>query len=116
MIWGLGFYIFDPDRKDAEFDNHEEYAYHVLIKQVSIFGPVPASYLELFTKDDERLGLLGEIITYIQEKNKAKPFLIIKDKELTEGDRTFLLKIMKLDPRDRPTAKQLLQDSWFHEL
>ncbi len=88
----------------------------MLIKQVSIFGPVPASYLELFTEDDWRLGLLGQIITYIQEKNKAKPFSMIKDKDLTEGDRTFLLKIMKLDPRDRPTAKELLQDSWFHEL
>jgi hypothetical protein len=25
-----------------------------------------------------------------------------------------VLRIMKLDPRDRPTARQLLDDEWFH--
>jgi len=32
---------------------------------------------------------------------------------LTEEDREFLLKVMMLDPKARPTATQLLQDKWF---
>ena len=39
-----------------------------------------------------------------------------EDKELAEEDRTFICKIMKLDPRDRPTAKELLQDPWLKDV
>lgn len=36
-----------------------------------------------------------------------------EDKELAEEDRTFICKIMKLDPRDRPAVNELLQDPWL---
>jgi hypothetical protein len=42
-------------------------------------------------------------------------FHMIQDKEFTPEDQTFLIKIMMLDPRDRPTAKQLLEASSFWE-
>ena len=38
---------------------------------------------------------------------------MVVDEELSQKDKDFLLGIMKLDPRDRPTAKELLQDEWF---
>lgn len=31
------------------------------------------------------------------------------------ADKQFVLKMMKLDPRDRPTARELLKDQWFTE-
>jgi hypothetical protein len=39
--------------------------------------------------------------------------LTARDKELTAEDKAFVLKIMKLDPRDRPSARQLLEDKRF---
>ena len=63
--------------------------------------------------DDESLGFLDSIIHIVNEEKLQKPFHLVRDKELSEDDKTFILKIMKLDPRERPTAKQLLQDEWF---
>ena len=83
----------------------------MLIKQVSIFEPVPLSYGEI--ADDERLGILTAVIKLVKEHNLQKPFHFSGDKELSTGDRNFICRIMKLDPRDRPTATELLQDEWF---
>ncbi len=117
LLWGDNFHIFNPDRADRESDDEEEYAYHVMAKQAAFFGPFPMTYMgELLTVTDERLALLTQITNYARESKRRKPFHMIQDKEITEGDKTFLIKIMKLDPRDRPTAKELLQDSWFEEL
>lgn len=85
----------------------------VLIKQVSIFGPVPLSYSEI--ADEERLGILTAVINLIDEHNLQKPFYLSADKERSTEDRIFICKIMKLDPRDRPTAKELLEDEWFRQ-
>lgn len=41
------------------------------------------------------------------------PFTLTDTKEVSDEDKAFLLRIMKLDPRDRPTAFDLLQDEWF---
>ncbi|KAL9102619.1 MAG: hypothetical protein Q9163_002263 [Psora crenata] len=41
------------------------------------------------------------------------PFSVSEDEELLKEDRDFIMRMMKLDPRDRPTAKDLLQDGWF---
>jgi serine/threonine protein kinase len=37
-------------------------------------------------------------------------------KELSEKDKAFIMRIMKLDPRDRPTAADLLEDAWFQDM
>ena len=110
LIWGKNWHIFKPTEVPFESD---EYPLQVLIKQVSIFGPVPLSYGEI--ANDEKLGVLTAVINLIDEHNLQKPFHLSDDKELLEEDKTFLCKIMTLDPRDRPTAKELLQDHWFHQ-
>lgn len=33
---------------------------------------------------------------------------------MREDDREFMLKVRKKDPRDRPSAEELLRDKWFH--
>lgn len=105
--------MFKPDPKDATADD-EEYLIHIIIRQMAHFGPVPRSYLDLIPKDDAaRWTVLGAATLHIKEHQKQRPFKIIEDDCLTEEDREFLLKVMKWDPRERPTARQLLQDKWF---
>jgi len=108
LIWGKDWHIFKPT--EVPFES-EEYPLQVLIKQVSIFGPVPMSYGEI--ADDDRLGILSAVINLVNEHNLQKPFHMSDDKELSTEDKTFICKIMKLDPRDRLTARELLQDEWF---
>jgi len=35
--------------------------------------------------------------------------------EIAKEDREFISKLIQLDPRDRPSAKMLLQDPWLTE-
>ncbi|KAF2225503.1 kinase-like domain-containing protein [Elsinoe ampelina] len=106
LIYGDGFHIFKPD---VPVD-HDEYEAKVLIRQHEFFGPFPASYAEI--ANGEQL----EVLTWIMNKTPRealKPFRNISPRELTAEDKSFLLKIMRLDPRDRPTVKDLLADEWF---
>ncbi|CZS99067.1 uncharacterized protein RCO7_00432 [Rhynchosporium graminicola] len=112
LRWGT--YIFKPDPKDAELDD-ELYPNHVLAKQIAFFGPIPLSYFAFLPEDDERWEFIGDTTQYIIDYKKWKPFAQAEDKELAEEDRTFICKIMKLDPRDRPTAKELLNDPWLRD-
>lgn len=85
----------------------------MLVKQISYFGPIPLSYQDLLADDDDRWETLGEVTQYIQENKKRKPLSMAEDPELSVEDRAFVCMIMKLDPRDRLTASDLLQDTWF---
>jgi len=104
--------MFKPNPKDATFDD-EDYLFHVIVRQLIAFGPVPKSYFDLIPREDEDWVVLGSAVKLIKDNDSAKPFRYIQDDCLTEEDREFLLKIMKMDPRDRPTAKELLLDKWF---
>lgn len=105
--------MFEPDPKDAR-PSDEEYLIHIIIRQLAHFGPVPKSYMDLIPREDTaRWTILGGATQYIKDNQKQRPFKLIEDDCLTEDDREFLLKVMKLDPRERPTAKQLLQNKWF---
>lgn len=44
---------------------------------------------------------------------KPKPFHLVTEREIAKEDNVFLQNIMKLDARDRPTAKETLEDAWF---
>jgi serine/threonine protein kinase len=74
------------------------------------FGPYPLTYKTLAPR--ETLNYLATVMNNVQQ---LKPFHMIKDKEFEPEDKVFLLKVMKLDPRDRPTAQQLLADPWFSQ-
>jgi serine/threonine protein kinase len=41
---------------------------------------------------------------------RRKLFSRISEQEISKEDKKFVLKVMKLDPRDRPSAAELLQD------
>ena len=108
LIFGYHWHIFKP--KDVKPDDIN-YGFWVLVEQVKRFGPVPLSYEEI--ADEDRLGILTMVIDYVNANKLQLPFSMSEDQELTKEDRDFIMRIMKLDPRDRPTAKELLQDAWF---
>lgn len=58
------------------------------------------------------------ISLYLMEEipySQVRLFQRITEKELCKADKAFLSKIMKMDWRERPTAKELLEDEWFQE-
>lgn len=60
--------------------------------------------------DPETLDKLAAIMNSVEER---KPFELASSKEILKEDREFVCRLMRLDPRDRPSAKVLLQDAWF---
>ncbi|KAF1912435.1 hypothetical protein BDU57DRAFT_590239 [Ampelomyces quisqualis] len=94
LLWGQDWHIF------------------VLAKQASLFGPFPLSYVDI--ANEERQGILAIINNYMNKNGLWKPFATAEDPELTLEDRTFICKIMRMDPRDKPTAKELLEDPWLN--
>ncbi len=81
-----------------------------MMKQHQFFGPFPKSYEDF--ADEDTLRALACVMLEVPPETR-KPFARVSERELAKADKEFILKIMKLDPRDRPTAKQLLQDMWF---
>ncbi|KFY05428.1 hypothetical protein V491_09138, partial [Pseudogymnoascus sp. VKM F-3775] len=113
LIWGLNFHIFKPD---VPFD-HEEHELEILMKHCQFFGPYPLSYKDL--ADLETQNVLAHVMNTIggatTGKDLRKPFYLAGEKEILKEDREFLGRVMKLDPRDRPTARELLGDKWFED-
>ncbi|PYI08823.1 serine/threonine protein kinase [Aspergillus sclerotiicarbonarius CBS 121057] len=107
LIWGDNFFIFKPDVPRSS----EEYELKILAKYHTYFGPFPSSYSDL--ADKETLEILSWIQSVIPPTT-MKPFSRASRREISEEDKNFILKIMKLDPRDRPTANETLGDEWFN--
>lgn len=62
-------------------------------------------------------GETFQTVLYLMKLNPPEnmtPFGMVTEREVVKEDKEFILKIMKMDWRDRPTAKQLLKDEWFH--
>jgi hypothetical protein len=49
-------------------------------------------------------------------QEKTMPFSRTTESEVSKGDNIFISKMMKLDWRDRPTAKELLEDEWWNTI
>ena len=84
---------------------------HVLLQQARYFGPFPPTYKEVL--DEEQNQILAAVHVHVEEQNLRKPFSLVEDKEVTQEDKDFICRTMQLDPRDRPTADELLADGWF---
>ncbi|KAL9003647.1 MAG: hypothetical protein Q9188_003491 [Gyalolechia gomerana] len=105
LLWGEHWHIFKPPKVDPA---DSVYAIEVLRRQHQYFGPFPLSYRNLV--DNETLDTLTVIMESVE---KRTPFKMASSKEITREDRDFVCKLMRLDPRDRPSAKILLQDAWL---
>jgi casein kinase II subunit alpha len=88
--------MFKIDPKDVTADD-EEYLIHIITRQLVHFGPIPKSYIDLIPREDGYRGpILASATQYIKDNQKQRPFKLIENDCLTDGDREFLLKVMKL--------------------
>jgi hypothetical protein len=110
LIYGGHFNIFNPPGVPFKFDD-PEYEFEVLKRQVQFFGPFPAKYIEI--ADDDT----AEVVVWLMEnlRDKRKPFLHVTEREICRKDKEFIAWFMKLDPRDRPTADEILAHEWWQE-
>jgi serine/threonine protein kinase len=84
----------------------------IVVNQHQWFGPFPISYKEIADEDTQKaiIGIMSAV-----PPEMLKPFQRLSEREICNEDKAFILKIMKLDPRDRPLVGELLQDEWFTE-
>lgn len=84
----------------------------IVVRQHQWFGPFLISYKEMADEDTPEaiIGIMSAV-----PPDKLKLFQYLSEREITNADKAFVLRIMKLDPRDRPTARELLQDEWCTE-
>lgn len=108
-MYGEGFHIFKPDVSPDD----DEYELKILVKHHRCFGPFPTSYDEIADQDQ-----IAALVWIMQNSppETLRPFRFTTAREIRQEDKEFVLRIMKLDPRDRPTAKALLEDDWFNQL
>lgn len=91
---------------------HEEYDLEILKQQFIYFGPFPESIGEAVSEET------AAIILYLMREipfSQVGRFQRITEKEVCKADKAFLGRIMRMDWRERPTAKELLNDGWFLE-
>lgn len=83
-----------------------------MVRQHQWFGPFPVSYKEIADEATQEaiLGIMSAV-----PPEKLKPFKFVGEIEICDADKQFVLNMMKLDPRERPTARELLEDEWFTE-
>jgi dual specificity tyrosine-phosphorylation-regulated kinase 2/3/4 len=74
------------------------------------FGPFPPSLAEIIDPDTFKVVLFLN-----QQGPPLKPFQRWATTEIPPADNAFIRRILKLDPRDRPTVEELLKDKWFTE-
>lgn len=107
MIYGADFNLFKPKGISR---GDEQYMPEILRRQYRYFGPFPQRFVEIVPDD-----AIGTVISVVKENptEKRTPFYLTTEREVIKRDNVFISKMMKLDWRDRPTAKELLEDEWW---
>jgi serine/threonine protein kinase len=108
-MWGLtGARMFSPPEM-----NEKDEIYHVMILtlQCAYFGPFPKKYVEL--SDDITMGDLDGIEGLVIQRGGRRKYRNTLATNMSKETVSFLDKFMKLDPRDRPSPQELLQDQWL---
>jgi hypothetical protein len=108
LIYGGDFNLFRPNLPR----DHEEYQLGAVMQMFCYFGPFPASIEGIASQETVR-GILWMMEQL--SNDKLTPFRWITKREVCAQDREFVLGIMKLDYRDRPTVKAVLRHEWWKE-
>ncbi|KAH7391169.1 STE/STE20 protein kinase [Phaeosphaeria sp. MPI-PUGE-AT-0046c] len=109
LIYGGHFNLFHP--KDLKRDD-ENYVLEVIKAQFRFFGPFSPKITEIADVDT------AQVFIYLMKQipsEKLTPFSRITKSEVSHRDNIFTSKMMKFDWRDRPTAKELLDDEWWED-
>jgi len=103
--------------RGVTFDD-DSYDLYILMQHFKYFGPFLPRYAELFGggKAEKELESVIQYVFDNVPESERRPFSLVSASEVSKEDRDLICKIMKLDPRERPTAKELLQDTWFEEV
>lgn len=110
LLYGGHYHLFNPAIEGLKPDD-DEYELTMLKRMCKFFDPFPQSY-----EDFHDSATITTIVNFINHQVPfEKPFHLVTKREIPPADNEFIRKIMKLDPRDRPTVKQLLADEWFTE-
>jgi hypothetical protein len=88
----------------------EGYLLGVLEQQFRYFGPFQLPFLRM---GDEEINTIALYLKQTIPEADLTPFASITDRHVAKKDKEFILKIMQLDWRDRPTAKEILEDEWW---
>jgi serine/threonine protein kinase len=103
-----GHYVFLP--KNASPPGDPQLSLAVLQVQNDFYGPIGREAFK-GVADDSILPLLQKF------EEKYQPFsLSAASQRIRQEDVDFFGYIMKIDPRQRPTAREILQHSWFNEV
>jgi len=92
--------------------DHEDFDWLILVNMFKWFGPIPAKYQELIGDNEDSDKIIQALFNTVPKDDRGS-FNRASLNELRIQDRDLILKIMKMDPRDRPTVEELLQDPWF---
>lgn len=107
LLYGGDYHLFNPAIEGLTPDD-DDYFFTVLKRMYKFFGPFPPNFCDN-----------ADTMTIINSFNNSgppeKPFHLVTTREIPAADKTFILKVMKLDPRERPTVEELLEDEWFTE-
>lgn len=73
-------------------------------------GPFPPSIVDLLDPDS-----IEVVHVLTKEGPPRRPLQQWSTKQIPVADREFLRRVLKLDPRDRPSVEEIMQDEWFTE-
>ncbi|KAK7723277.1 hypothetical protein SLS63_008930 [Diaporthe eres] len=107
LLYGGDYHLFNPAIEGLTPDD-DDYFFTVLKRMYKFFGPFPSNY-------SDNPDTMTVINFFNNSGPPEKPFRLVTTKEISAADKKFLLKVMKLDPRERPTVEELLEDEWFTE-
>lgn len=82
----------------------------ILTLQCAYFGPFPHKHVEL--SDDNTMGVLDGIEGPVAQSGGRRKYRNTLVTMMGKETVSFVDKFMELDPRDRPSAQELL-DSWL---
>ncbi|KAK1579442.1 serine/threonine protein kinase [Colletotrichum navitas] len=109
LVHGGGYHHFDPGWEGIK-PEHQDYEITVLKRMYHALGPFPPSIAEIL--DPESF----EVIHFLNRQGPPqKPLQQWSTKKIPSADNDFIRRILKLDPRDRPTVGEILEDEWFKE-
>ncbi|WQF78552.1 Putative serine/threonine-protein kinase, active [Colletotrichum destructivum] len=109
LVHGGGYHHFDPGWEGIKPDD-QDYELTVLKRMYHSVGPFPPSIADMIDAD------IFEVVHFLNRQGPPRRLLQRwATEQLPLADNQFIRRILKLDPRDRPTVEQILQDEWFAE-
>lgn len=88
----------------------ELFSLAVLVLQNKYFGPFPEKFFQLL--DDEGAAVLRYVLGQCGEETQL--FAKTDPGTINSEDKEFILYLMKPDPRDRPSATEVLMHPWLN--